>query len=92
MGSSIILKKGKEQSLLRFHPWVFSGAIARMEGNPTEGDVVDVISADGTLIGAGHYQVGSITVRMLTFEPEKYTANYWNQRVTEAYLVRKSLG
>jgi len=92
MGARIILKRGKEQSLLRFHPWVFSGAIARMEGNPAEGDVVEVISAEGTLIGSGHYQVGSITVRMLCFEPEKYTPEYWSQRVTEAYLVRKSLG
>ncbi len=92
MGSRIILKKGKDQSLLRFHPWVFSGAIARMEGSPAEGDVVEVISAEGTLIGSGHYQIGSITVRMLCFEPEKYTPEYWNIRINEAFLVRKSLG
>ena len=68
--SKIILKKRREESLLRFHPWVFSGAIAQIVGNPAEGDVVSVYSADGQFLAAGHYQVGSIAVRVLSFETE----------------------
>ena len=66
--TNVILRKGREDSLLRFHPWVFSGAIARLEGDePREGDVVTVLSASHEVMGCGHYQIGSIAVRMLCF-------------------------
>ena len=58
--AKIILKKGREDSLKRFHPWVFSGAIAQIVGTPAEGDVVSVYGADGEFLAAGHYQIGSI--------------------------------
>ena len=64
----IILKRGKEESLLRYHPWVFSGAIHHAEGNISEGDVVRVCNANGDFIAIGHYQQGSIAVRVLSFE------------------------
>ena len=62
---NIYLKPKKEESLLRFHPWVFSGAIGRMDGQPVEGDWVRVLDHEGRFLGAGHYQVGSIAVRIL---------------------------
>ncbi len=65
--NQITLKKGKEESLLRGHPWVFSGAIASIPGNTEEGDLVAVVAHDGTLMGVGHFQIGSIAVRMLVF-------------------------
>ncbi|HUW07759.1 MAG TPA: class I SAM-dependent rRNA methyltransferase [Williamwhitmania sp.] len=92
MIATIILKRGKEQSLLRFHPWIFSGAIARIEGSPAEGDLVEVFTAENSFIGTGHYQIGSITVRMLTFEPEKFTDNFWHERIVEAIKLRKAIG
>ena len=64
---NIFLKRGKEESLLRFHPWVFSGAIHHAEGDIAEGDIVRVLAADGTFIATGHYQQGSIAVRVLSF-------------------------
>ena len=64
----IILKRGKDQSLLRFHPWVFSGAVAKIEGAPHNGDIVDVFSAERALLGRGHFQKGSIMVRMLVWD------------------------
>ncbi len=68
MRKRVILKKGKEESLQRFHPWIFSGAIASIEGKPDEGDVVDVFTSDGNWIAVGHIQMGSIAVRVLSFE------------------------
>ena len=65
-----ILRRGKEESLLRFHPWIFSGAIYRMEGTPAEGDLVDVYTSQGDFIARGHYQIGSITIRVLSFIDE----------------------
>ncbi len=88
--SKVILKKGREESLLRFHPWVFSGAIAQMTGTPSEGDVVSVWSADGHLLGCGHYQIGSISVRMLSFESEHLPENYWVDSIRSAYELRKT--
>ena len=60
----IILKRNREESLLRFHPWVFSGAIAEIQGNPAEGDLVAVHACDGSFLAYGHYQIGSIAVRV----------------------------
>lgn len=90
--SRITLKKGREESLRRFHPWVFSGAIANIEGSPKEGDVVPVYTSDGTLIGCGHYQIGSIAVRMLAFGCETLPGGFWFETLSLAYEARKSFG
>lgn len=88
----IILKKGKEESLQRFHPWVFSGAIAHGDGTIEEGDLVSVYAHDGSLIGNGHYQIGSIAVRMLTFDDTAIDAEFYEQRLVNALSVRQALG
>lgn len=92
MQKSVILKRGKEESLLRFHPWVFSGAIADIKGAPDEGDVVDVYTNDGSWIAVGHIQVGSIAVRVLSFKQEKIDADFWFRRLKVAFDMRSSLG
>ena len=89
----IILNKGKEQSLKRFHPWVFSGAVKRMEGGePAEGDVVEVYSSAGEYLGCGHYQIGSITVRILSFRKEAIDDKFWYSAIKGAYDARRTLG
>lgn len=89
----IQLKPGKEESLKRFHPWVFSGAIARIEGKPEEGEIVEVHTAQDKFIAKGHYQIGSITVRVLTFDPqEDINADFWRRRLAAAYALRRSIG
>ena len=92
MQKSVILKRGKEESLLRFHPWVFSGAIADIKGEPDEGDVVDVYTHDGKWIAVGHIQVGSIAVRVLSFKQEKIDADFWFRRLSVAFEMRRALG
>ena len=88
----IYLKKGKEESLKRFHPWVFSGAIQRMDENIEEGETVDVITHGGDFIGRGHYQIGSIAVRILTFKDEEIGAEFWNERLSAALKMRQVIG
>ena len=88
--SKVILKKGREESLLRFHPWVFSGAIAQLTGSPAEGDVVSVWASDGSLLGCGHYQIGSIAVRMLSFGQEHIDAGFWTEYIGAAFEARKA--
>lgn len=90
--SKLILKKGRGDSLLRFHPWVFSGAIAQVVGSPAEGDVVSVWSADGELLGCGHYQIGSIAVRILAFGEEHLAEGFWEQTIRAAYELREKMG
>ena len=92
MQKSVILKRGKEESLLRFHPWVFSGAIADIKGEPDEGDIVDVYTHDGKWIAVGHIQVGSIAVRVLSFSKEKIDADFWFRRLGVAFEMRRALG
>lgn len=87
----IILKKGKEASLERFHPWVFSGAVAKMTGEPEEGEVVEVYSASGEFIAIGHYQIGSIAVRVLSFEKRAIDKAFIVERLTAAYNMRKAM-
>ena len=87
----LYLKPKKEESLLRFHPWVFSGAVASMEGEPKEGDVVEVYSADKQFLGIGHYQIGSIVVRILSFTPVEINASFWAERIRKAYELRRAL-
>lgn len=86
------LRRGKAESLKRFHPWVFSGAIDRCDGKPQEGDLVRVVSHEGEVLGYGHCQIGSIAVRMLTFCNETVDAAFWQQRLAEAFRMRKALG
>lgn len=88
----ITLRHGKEQSAKRLHPWVFSGAIAKMSGTPDEGDLVKVYSADGEFLAIGHYQKSSIAVRILSFNDIAVDQNFWNERIASAYNYRKQLG
>ncbi len=89
--NKVYLKPRKEESLLRFHPWVFSGAIARVEGNPEEGEVVEVYTSDNKYIASGHYQIGSIAVRVLTFRKEEINHDFWVRRLTVARNLRQAL-
>lgn len=90
--NSILLKSGKEKSVFRYHPWIFSGAIAKTEGTLQEGDVVKVYSADRQFLAVGHYQIGSIAIRILSFEDIAIDHNFWKTRIAEAYRMRRSLG
>ena len=87
----VYLKAGKEESLKRFHPWVFSGAIARIEGEPEEGEVVDVYTSKKEFIACGHFQIGSIAVRVLTFRQEEINRDFWKRRLEVALDLRRSL-
>lgn len=88
----IVLKRGREESLLRFHPWVFSGAIAEIQGNPSEGDLVAVHASDGSLLAYGHYQIGSIAVRVLSFDDSALRPDFWEDRLSKALQVRVACG
>ena len=88
----IYLKKNKEESLKRLHPWIFSGAILKMDEGIVEGDVVDVVGYNGEFIGKGHYQIGSIAVRMLTFSEEDIDEAFWQKRLLSALQMRIAIG
>ncbi len=97
--TTVILKPKKEESLKRFHPWVFSGAIARVlldashKGDaPVEGELVSVRSAANEVLGIGHWQVGSIAVRILAFGVEQLPSDFWCERIRAAYKVRETIG
>jgi 23S rRNA (cytosine1962-C5)-methyltransferase len=87
----VILKPGKEQSVMRLHPWIFSGAIRRIDGSPAEGDVVEVFSDAGDYLASGHYQIGSITIRIFSFRQVNPDYNFWKEKILNAYNLRKSL-
>ena len=87
----VYLKAGKEESLKRFHPWVFAGAIARIEGEPEEGEIVDVYTSKKEFIACGHFQIGSIAVRVLTFRQEEINRDFWKHRLEVALDLRRSL-
>jgi len=88
----IILKPGKESSLQRFHPWIFSGAIAEAEGSPEEGEIVEILTSKKEFIAIGHAQIGSIAVRVLTFEQEEIDTSYWLKQLKAAFEMRKAIG
>ena len=93
--TQLYLRRGKEESLLRRHPWIFSGAIEQIKSKGDEvleGEVVDVFTKSGDFIARGHYQIGSIAVRVLTFEQEEIDQAWWNKRIAIAYDVRCALG
>ncbi len=88
----IVLKSGKDQSLKRFHPWVFSGAIKKLYGEPGEGDLVNVFSNKDEFLGTGHYQIGSIAVRIVSFTETEPDYNFWKSKIQRAWELRKTLG
>ena len=88
----VILRKGRDESLKRFHPWVFSGAVAEIQGSPAEGDIVGVYSSDGSFLAAGHYQIGSIAVRILSFDENVNNPDFWKIMIERAFLVRVAAG
>ena len=88
----VILKPKKEESLLRFHPWVFSGAIHSIQGKPAEGDLVEVFDCRDNFLATGHYQIGSIAVRIVSFRRQEITASFWEKRIARAYEMRCALG
>ena len=88
----VYLKPGKEESLKRFHPWVFSGAIARLEGEPEEGEIVDVYTSKKEFIACGHFQIGSIAVRVLSFVQETIDHEFWVRKLAVAKDLRVALG
>ena len=91
--TKIILKKGREESLLRFHPWVFSGAIAQIVGEPAEGDIVGVFASDSSFLAYGHYQIGSIAVRVLSFNGENPTKpDFFRNMLSKALHLRIAAG
>ena len=88
----IILKKGKDISIRRFHPWIFSGAIAKTEGTLSDGAWVQVADAKGDTLGYGHFQQGSIAVRILSFQTEAPSPDFWSSKITNAIAVRRAAG
>lgn len=92
--TQIYLRRGKEESLMRRHPWIFSGAIERIKSSEEEikeGEIVDVFTKQGEFIARGHYQIGSIAVRVLTFEQEEINQQWWDKKIAVAYDVRRTL-
>ena len=90
--TNIYLKRGKDESLRRFHPWVFSGAIHHFDQQPAEGDLVRVLTAEGDFIAVGHWQIGSIAVRVLSFVDEPIDDAFWRRRLQVALDARRSIG
>lgn len=88
----VFLKPKKEESLLRFHPWVFSGAIQSIEGKPEEGDLVEIYGTNQRFLAIGHYQIGSIAVRILSFQQIVIDDSFWSERIRAAYTLRQTLG
>ncbi len=89
---SLHLRKGKEESLRRFHPWVFSGAVHHTDGEPGEGETVRVLDSEGNFLAVGHWQVGSIAVRVLSFRDESIDTAFWERKIRDAYSARRALG
>ena len=92
MYKKVYLKRGKEESLKRFHPWIFSGAIQKADGGLEEGEVVRVITSEGDFIAVGHYQIGSIAVRVLSFSDVDIDDMFWQSRLESAFQMRRSIG
>ena len=88
----VFLKRGRDESLRRFHPWVFSGAVAQVQGSPAEGDIVGVYSAEGQFLASGHWQVGSIAVRILSFDADPTAPGFWEDSIRRALAVREAVG
>lgn len=92
MKKLLYLKKGKEESLRRYHPWIFSGAVHHTEGDLQEGDIVTVLTSQGEFIAVGHWQIGSISVRVLSFQDVPIDSHFWEERLRVALDVRRRIG
>ena len=92
MYKTVYLKKGKEESLKRFHPWIFSGAIHHLDEEISEGEIVRVVTSMGDFIAIGHYQIGSIAVRVLSFQDVHIDETFWESHLGSALAMRKSIG
>nr|MBP6369929.1 class I SAM-dependent rRNA methyltransferase [Paludibacteraceae bacterium] len=92
MYKQIFLKPKKEESLKRFHPWVFSGAISHTDNPVEEGEIVEIYDSAKNFIALGHSQIGSIAVRVLSFHKEEINENFWVKRIRESASARTSLG
>lgn len=92
ISGKVVLRKGKEVSIQRYHPWIFSGAIQKLEGQPTDGSWVEVSDFRGSLLGFGHYQNGSIAVRMLSFRPHPPEKDFWVNKFSDARALRQCAG
>ncbi len=90
--TKVYLKKGRDESVRRFHPWVFSGAVAQVAGSPAEGDIVAVYSAEGEYLASGHWQIGSIAVRILSFDADPGSPSFWENSIRAAFDARKAMG
>ncbi len=88
----VVLKSGKDQSMRRFHPWVFSGAIKKIYGEPAEGDIVSVYDNKDEFLGLGHYQIGSIAIRIVSFAEVEINDQFWEDKITKAYQLRVDQG
>ena len=89
--NKIILRPRREESILRYHPWVFSGAIASIEGEPAEGELVEVVSSEGRHLAVGHYQIGSIAVRILSFAEDPAAPDFWEKMLSRALALRQAV-
>ena len=92
MCKNLYLKKGKEESLKRFHPWIFSGAVAQIEEGVEEGEIVRVFTSQGDFIAVGMYQIGSIAVRVLSFRDVDIDGEFWLSRLQSAWQMRQAIG
>lgn len=92
MYKSVYLKRGKEESLLRFHPWIFSGALSGVDEGVQEGDIVRVMTSEKKFIAVGHYQIGSIAVRVLSFRDVAIDGAFWRSRLQSALTMRQTIG
>ena len=92
MYKNVYLKKGKEESLKRFHPWVFSGAIAHVDDGIQEGEFVRVLTSSGDFVAVGHFQIGSIAVRVLSFDDIQINDTFWRNRLSSALTMRQAIG
>lgn len=92
MYKTLYLKKGKEESLKRFHPWIFSGAVAEIEEGVEEGEIVRVFTSQGDFIAVGMYQIGSIAVRVLSFRDVEIDGEFWFSRLQSAWQMRQAIG
>lgn len=88
----VILKSGKDQSVRRYHPWIFSGAIKKIIGNVNEGDLVVVTDNKDEFLALGHYQIGSIAIRIISFEEIEINESFWKEKISKAYKFRKEFG
>lgn len=89
--AKVFLKAGKDGPVKRFHPWIFSGAIAHVSGNPQEGDVVECFSNDGSFLASGHFMNGSLAVKLFSFEKEPIDQKFWYRKVENAFRLRQTL-